>query len=122
MKRSSVFAVAAALFLVCLAGSARADSGYIDPALTDQSTYCWDSTFNAWVDCSPIVWSTNPDGNGGGSGSEQCPKVNSYNTCVSNCDCVWRNNKAKCGSNLTCQDTAASEHNACLSGCVTDWS
>jgi hypothetical protein len=122
MKRIHLVAVAVGLFLFCMAGNVRADSGYIDPALTDQPTYCWDSTFRVWIQCSPITWSTNPDSSssGGGSSSE-CPKATSYNTCVSNCDCVWKNNRSKCGSNLTCLDVANSEHDACLGGCITDW-
>ena len=28
---------------------------------------------------------------------------------------------AAVGSNLTCLDVANSEHDACLGGCVTDW-
>jgi hypothetical protein len=122
MKRMHLVGAAIGLFLFCIAGSVRADGGYIDPALTEQNSYCWDSTFQVWIQCSPIVWSTNPDPNAGGGGSSsQCPKVNSYDTCVSNCDCVWRNNKSKCGTNLTCLDLANSEHDACLGGCLTDW-
>jgi hypothetical protein len=51
-----------------------------------------------------------------------CPTPKNYDTCVNNCDCQWDKNRTKCGSNLTCQDTAASEHNACLAKCITDYS
>jgi hypothetical protein len=121
--KHGLFAAAVCLIVLCAAGSARADSTYIDPALTDGNTFCWDTTFNMFVYCSPIDWGTNPDPNsGGGSTDQQCPKVTSYDTCVQNCDCVYSNNKKKCGTSPTCLDMAAAERNACLGGCLSDWS
>ena|SRR5207248_2663778 len=119
MTRFYFLVAAIGLLLFCTAGNARADGGYTDPAL-DPTNYCWDSTFQAWIQCSPIVWSTNPDPNAG-AGSSQCPKATSYDTCRSNCDCVFTNNKSKCGLNQSCIEIAKSEHDACLGGCLTDW-
>jgi len=63
MKKTCALLFTAAALLLSFSGSARADNGYIDPALTDQNTYCWDSTFQVWTQCSPIIWSTNGDPN-----------------------------------------------------------
>ncbi len=119
MKPLHFIVVAIGLLLLCSVG-ARAESYYIDPAFNDQTSYCWDSTFNMWTYCSPIDWGTNPDPNGGG-GTTDCPKATNLDSCIKNCDCVWQNNKKQCGTNVTCQDTAASEHNACLGSCAADW-
>jgi hypothetical protein len=121
MKKTCALLLTAAALLLAFSGSARADNGYIDPALTDQNTYCWDSTFQVWIQCSPIIWSTNPDPNNGSGGQQQCPTVNDLGTCLKSCDCDYEHNKSTCGSNKACLDNAVSQQKQCYERCSADW-
>jgi hypothetical protein len=57
-----------------------------------------------------------------GSLESNCPStVNSYDSCLKDCDCKYNANIKKCGTNVTCKDTAAEERNACKANCVADW-
>jgi hypothetical protein len=120
MNKPWILPLLAGLLAICSAANAHADSTYTDPALTDQSTFCWDSTFNAWVDCSPIVWSTNPDPNSGG-GPKPCPTTKDLGTCLQGCDCEYEHNTSTCGSNKSCLDAAISQQKQCYERCAVDW-
>jgi len=119
MNKRFVFLLAG---IVCIAGAARADSTFIDPALTDQNTYCWDSTFNAWVYCSPIDWGNNSDPNAGGGGPpQQCPAAKDLGTCLQGCDCEYEQHKSTCGNDRGCLDAAVSQQKQCYERCSVDW-
>ena len=107
-----------------VAVTASAES-YFDPYLAQQNGFCWDGT--SYVDSTDLYGGGGIGGGTSGGGGtttteEKCVTVKDYNTCVSKCDCTWRNNKNKCKSGLTCLDIANSEHDACLGNCITDWS
>lgn len=57
----------------------------------------------------------------GGGGESTCTKPYSYDSCVANCDCVYKENFDKCEGKLYCIRTAQSEQRACKSNCIADW-
>ncbi len=107
--------------LLWFAGSARAESYYIDPAFNDQTSYCWDSTFNMWVYCSPIDWGTNPDPSSGSGTQQQCPTARDLGTCLQSCDCDYEHDRSTCGSDKGCIDAAVSKQKQCYERCAADW-
>jgi hypothetical protein len=56
-----------------------------------------------------------------GSGTANCPVVNSYDTCKQDCQCTYLENKRQCGTGTACLQTAALEKSACEGNCIADW-
>jgi hypothetical protein len=55
-------------------------------------------------------------------GSTTCPANTSYAKCNERCECQYQKNLKACKASGPCRDLAVSEKDACLGGCIADWS
>lgn len=73
---------------------------------------------------SPVCGPVDPDrGCFYSSGGETtCVARKNLDSCLSRCECQYKNNKEKCKSSPTCINLATSENNACIGACYSDFS